>query len=84
MNERAILLRRVQVAGFAMQEAKLFLDTHPGDGEALAYFKKYRDMAREAAAAYTAVYGPLRPEDTQGAVWNWVDGPWPWELEANL
>jgi len=81
-DNRAKMLRRVQIAQFAAHEAALFLDTHPHDREALAYFKRWRDTAADAAAAFEARFGPLHADHTDSC-WNWVDGPWPWEYEAN-
>lgn len=82
-SARSTLLRRVQIAGFAAHEAALYLDTHPNDAAAYAYFRKYRDLAREAAAAYEKQYGPLTVAASDGSPWPWVNAPWPWEPEAN-
>lgn len=82
MNEREVLLKRVQVCDFALNDAALFLDTHPEDPDALAFYKKYLDMRKKAAEDYTAKYGPLRKSDYDGGPrWTWVDGPWPWQNE---
>ena len=81
-DNRAKMLRRVQAAHFAAHEAMLFLDTHPHDEEALAYFKRWRDTAAEAAAAYEARFGPLKASSAESC-WDWVNNPWPWEYEAN-
>ena len=48
MNTRAALLRRVQIARFAAHEAALYLDTHPDDAAALAYWRRYNALAAEA------------------------------------
>ena len=82
-NARSAALRRVQSARFAAHDAALFLDTHPADAEALAYFRRYNDLARDAAAAYEKKYGPLTVSASDGTPWPWVSGPWPWEPEAN-
>ena len=37
-NERRCILNRVQQAGFAVDEAVLYLDTHPCDSNALAFY----------------------------------------------
>ena len=81
-NNRSMLLRRVQMYDFAMQEARLFLNTHPTDANAIAYFNKYRKLHEEAKAAFEKLYGPLTwdSEITSGR-WEWVDNPWPWERE---
>ena len=36
------------------------------------------------AAEYEAAYGPLTiASQTDCGAWKWVQGPWPWESEAN-
>ncbi len=82
-SERAALLRRVQIARFAAHDAALYLDTHPDDAAALAYWRKYNALGAEAAAAYEKKYGPLTAAAAGGTPWPWVNGPWPWEPEAN-
>ena len=80
MNEREMLLKRVQVCDFALNDAALFLDTHPDDQAALAYYKKYLALRGEAVEAFTGKFGPLTKGDYDGgARWQWVDGPWPWQ-----
>ncbi|MBP1582022.1 MAG: spore coat protein CotJB [Oscillospiraceae bacterium] len=80
---RAELLRQIQMASFAVVEANLFLDTHPQNAEAIAYFNRYNQRKTLLCEEYTRRYGPLHltnyqiPADT----WEWVKGPWPWELE---
>ena len=44
MNRRELLSHINQVS-FAVDEVKLYLDTHPCDTEALAYFKDYKPPA---------------------------------------
>lgn len=83
MTPRSTLLRRVQIANFAMHEAILYLDAYPNDTTALAYFKKYRDIAAQATAEFEKLYGPLTAAASNDATWTWVNNPWPWELEAN-
>ena len=69
---------------FILVELNLFLDTHPRDKKALEYFEQYQYLRNEAANQYEAKYGPLRAEDFVGEqMFSWVNGPWPWESEAN-
>lgn len=82
MNERELLLKRVQVCDFALNDAALFLDTHPDDQEALRFYKKHLDMRKEASKEFTSKYGPLTKSDyDSGNRWLWVDGLWPWQNE---
>ncbi|MBC8546506.1 spore coat protein CotJB [Clostridiaceae bacterium NSJ-31] len=83
-EEQRVLLNRVRVCDFVLLEAGEFLDTHPDDPAALAYFKKYNEMSQEATKEYTSKFGPLTKRDYNGGPrWDWVDGPWPWEKEGN-
>lgn len=58
-NTRAMLLRHVQMHGFAMIEAGLYLDGHPDCRRALEYFRRQRELYMKYAAEYEAAYGPL-------------------------
>lgn len=83
MDSRHELFQKIQILGFSMHDAALYLDTHPTDQEALCYYHKCREMLNEAVQEYTISYGPL----TMGAVesknkWTWIEKPWPWEMEA--
>lgn len=80
MAERDSLLKHIQVCDFALNDAALFLDTHPDDVEALDYYTKYAEMRKKAAADFTAKYGPLAQTDyDDGPRWSWVQEPWPWQ-----
>lgn len=82
MNKCIKLLRDVQMADFAMQEAALFLDGHPKNERALEYFKKHQEMAFKARQEYEEECGPLTFSHVENdCYWDWVDGPWPWEGE---
>ena len=82
MNEREVLLKRVQVCDFALNDAALYLDTHPEDSAALAYYKKYLDMRTGAVREFESRFGPLTHGGYDGGPrWNWVDGPWPWQTQ---
>ena len=45
---RKDLLQWINVVSFAIDDVKLFLDTHPCDQNALAYFQEYSRMRNEA------------------------------------
>ncbi len=64
-----------QEAAFVLWELRLYLNTHPDDARALAMFNYLMgQMGENYATAFL-------PDCT--AAWNWVDCPWPWELDAN-
>lgn len=80
MNDREKLLKRLQICDFILIETNLYLDSHPEDEAALAYFMKYRQLAREAEDEFVSKYGPITAGQHDGGPrWNWVDDPWPWE-----
>lgn len=86
MKDMQKALNLVRMYGFAMTEAKLFLDTHPTDKQALEYFEKMSDLYKKAEREYTERYGPLHSMDagSRNGRFDWVKGPWPWEVEANV
>ena len=83
-TEQAALLGQIGEVSFVMDELRLFLDTHPGDKEALAMFTANRTRRKELIDCYTAKYGPIEAYSAGGAdCWNWTEAPMPWESEAN-
>lgn len=82
MTARSELLRKLQTYGFAALEAKLFLDTHPQNREAFSYFLEMNNTRQKLQDEFAQKYGPIRAEDEIWEQWNWIDSPWPWELEA--
>ena len=41
---RQELMNRINAVSFAVDDVKLFLDTHPCDKDAMEYFEKYQEM----------------------------------------
>ena len=72
-------LQAVYETGFALDEATLYLDTHPNCQIAMQYFQNARRMNRQAMKAYEEVNVPLQVADADSNNWNWINGPWPWE-----
>ena len=74
------IAQKVYEYGFVLDDAILFLDTHPDDPEALAYYRKMREAYQEAYLEYVANIGPLMITDVDPEKgWSWLDDPWPWE-----
>lgn len=85
MTERERALLRVQTLGFAMNEANLFLDTHPTDRDALDYYHKTVADYTDAVQQYITKYGPIDASQVQSRErWTWVDGCMPWEADCNV
>ena len=75
------LLRLIATTGFACVDACLYLDTHPEDSEAIAYFREMNLKYQEALHEYSQKYGPLNLSHVHHPTdyWKWVDQPWPWQ-----
>ena len=85
MTEREMLLRRVQVCDFALNDAVLFLDTHPDDAQALGFYKTHLEARKVAVRDFEEKFGPLTHGGYSGGPrWNWVDAPWPWQTEEEM
>lgn len=78
---RRELMQMINQYSFAVNEATLFLDTHPYDTEAMNYFQKYRALRMEAIQDYAKYYAPLLVDYavSDKAPWSWANEPWPWE-----
>ena len=81
MNEREHLMHVITLSSFAMDDTRLYLDTHPDDAEALAYFENNRNIRNAAIAEHSAKYGPICSYDVYpNNCWNWNNSPLPWEV----
>ena len=80
-NRQKVLRNRIAVCDFVLVDLAEYLDTHPSDPEALAQYKRYLALLREARDAYVDAYGPLKQGDLaeSATCWRWVDDPWPWD-----
>jgi len=84
MNGRKSMMLALQQVGFAMDDVRLYLDTHPCCAEAMEYFKQLRDKYAELRTEYQSRFGPLTAQTITADKWNWADAPWPWEVDANV
>lgn len=82
---RQELMERINEASFAVDDVKLFLNTHPCDEEAMEFFMKYSRIRNEAMREYATHYGPLTVDTANYSCedeWKWIEEPWPWEGEC--
>lgn len=80
MNERQMLLNKIQKYDFAIKELNLYLDTHPDCRRALTLFNKYNGLLKSAEDEFARRFGPINPTQTNDSQhWSWIDDPWPWE-----
>lgn len=85
-DARDKMLREIDEAGFAVNDATLYLDTHPEDTEAIAYLKQHLNKKNELLKQFAAEFDPLIINDTSqndDKHWTWADGPMPWEGGTN-
>ncbi len=75
------LMDKINECSFAVVEATEYLDTHPFDAEALAYFQKHRAQRVELLQEYAKYYAPLVIDyaTCDKTPWSWANEPWPWE-----
>ena len=79
------LLENLMALDFAAVDLQLYLDTHPGDGQALEAYNDTIEKAGEAREEYERCFGPLCSfRSAAGNAWKWIDEPWPWERRFNF
>lgn len=80
MNERQLLLTKIQKYDFAIKELNLYLDTHPDCHRALTLFNNYTKLLNDAQEEFSRRFGPITPiQSNDTHHWSWIDEPWPWE-----
>ncbi|MDE5781283.1 MAG: spore coat protein CotJB [Lachnospiraceae bacterium] len=78
-NERAKLMRMIEELSFALDDTRLFLDTHPDNQEALMYYERTMQLRNRAVKDYTNKYGPINQYYINlSDGWTWNDCPLPW------
>lgn len=81
MTEKRRMLMDINVLGFTTTELREYLDTHPFDTDAIAYFNRYNGMLHQITKEYTAKFGPIRQDMPGNCMdeWKWATSPMPWE-----
>lgn len=83
-NKRMAMLKKLQEMEFVAVELNEYLDTHPCDQEAINDFNCAVEMIRKLKEKYECAYGPLANFGMGGTSksdeWQWIQGPWPWEM----
>ena len=71
---------RMQELSFAQKETELFLDGHPQNRRALAYYAETKAEYDRLKEEYERTFAPITPGAAADATeWRWVRTPWPWE-----
>lgn len=81
-SNRQQLMDLINQSSFAVYDMLLYLDTHPDDMEAQAYYHKHSCIRRDALKEYARQYGPLTMDlidDSSSDSWEWMRQPWPWD-----
>ena len=79
------LKRKLQTIDFAIIETALYLDAYPNCRHALDHYHKLIAERESIADMIDEKCGPICIGDNKSRTeWNWVDGPWPWEADANI
>ncbi len=77
-------LSLLRALDFSIQETVLYLDAYPECREALGYYHKLIAERAQLLQSYEEKCGPLCIYGNRSNTsWDWTDGPWPWEVEAN-
>lgn len=80
--DKECLMKEISECSFAVNDMLLYLDTHPCDTAALAYFQEHKKRRVAALKEYAKYYGPLTidtADDEASRSFAWAEMPWPWE-----
>ena len=86
-HERERMMAKIQETSFALDDVRLYLDTHPDDGQGLALFKKMLAERKTLLLAYAQQFYPLTldciadlyEKNPASECYCWQKGPMPWE-----
>ena len=83
-SQKKNLLDILRAIDFAIYDTVLYLDAYPCCKEALDHYHCLIQDREIVSCEYRKKYGPLTfYENLSTTEWQWIDGPWPWEPEAN-
>lgn len=75
-------LCELQEVDFVLVELNLYLDTHPGDAQAIDQYNYYASKRKKISRSYEEEFGPLMNfghSKIRGEK-GWDEAPWPWQL----
>lgn len=82
-NKQLKLLEEVMRLSFCLVETNLYLDTHPADEKALMLHNTLSKKYNDVYTLYAREYGPLMYTGMSMCPWEYIKGPWPWDIEYN-
>ena len=77
------LMEQLRAVDFAITETVLYLDAYPNCREAMEFYHKLIAERKQLTEAYEGACGPLTMYGNGKNGWEWAEGPWPWEADAN-
>ena len=80
-KEQLEILKEIMKLEFANVETTLYLDTHQHDARMLALHNKYACELAMLKRQYEQMYTPITHEAMSRCPWQYIKGPWPWEIE---
>ena len=83
-SEQENMLNQWQQYNFVLEDLKLYLDVNPDNKNILDLYQKYLKIANDIKEQYEKKYGPVTCDSNvilNSNNWNWLDGPWPWEVK---
>lgn len=83
-NNQAALLEQLMEVGFVLVETNLYLDTHPEDERAVRLHNTFSQKYEELSRFYESQYGPLKFTSMSRCPWQYVDEPWPWDVDFGI
>ncbi len=81
MSDKDMLKRKIDATSFALWELHLFLDSHPENCEAAKKHAECTATLNILKKEYEEKYGAVIETPDNTSRWEWISGPWPWELE---
>lgn len=79
-RNRNAAMEEINVISFAIDELRLYLDTHPNCTEALVMIREYMNKRHDMMKAFTEKYGSIEAYAiNDGDKWLWNAGYMPWE-----
>ena len=79
--EQLDLLKEIMKVEFALVETALYLNTHPTDQRVLAQHNQHSCHLEMLKKQYEQAYGPLTNQGMSRCPWNYIDEPWPWQID---
>jgi spore coat protein JB len=76
------LLEEIQTLDFVLVELNLYLDTHPGDQNAIQQYNNVAQQSMTLKRNFESLFGPLMHFGNSYSTypWSWGDAPWPWQV----